>query len=383
MEADVRQLIQTIHDQPGRIVLVTAGAGTYALAWLLGVAGASRTLVEALIPYDWQSFDDFLGQTPAKYVEATTARLMAGRAFTRARWLIEEDEPLIGFACTATIVTDRPKKGAHRAHIAIWQPERVSWYHLKLAKGKRNRSEEEGLVSRFMLNGIAEAFDISQRLELAMGEGDEIVQGETDIVNLVNELMMGKRPFFHLRADGALSGKTSPMALLSGAFNPLHDGHLSLAQVAEEMTGLPAAFEIAALNADKPTVPAKVTLWRLGQFAGRWQALVSNAATFAEKALLYPGTTFVVGFDTAARVLEWRFYEGSKKKMMAAMETIRQQGCRFLVAGRLTNVGRFQEAYELKMPASVADLFEPIPSHRFRRDISSTDLRNAGKRGSR
>ena len=87
MDSDVRQLIQTIHDCNTRLVLVTAGAGTHALSNLLGVPGATRTLLEALVPYSEAAFDEFLGQTPPHYVAADTAALLAGRAFTRARWL--------------------------------------------------------------------------------------------------------------------------------------------------------------------------------------------------------------------------------------------------------------------------------------------------------
>jgi hypothetical protein len=384
MEADIQKLIEKIHNQEGRIVYVTAGAGTYALAWLLGVAGASRTVIEALVPYDWHAFDDFLGQTPARYVDAGTARLMAGRAFTRADWLIREDEPLVGVACTATIVTDRPKKGDHRAHVALWSPERVVWQRLTLDKGRRDRGGEETMVSRHILNVLAEALGMPERLDLALETGDILETGGTDIAGSVAQLMNGGMAMFHLQADGTFGNETpKPYSLLSGSFNPLHDGHLSLAQAASDMTGLPPAFEITLMNADKAALAASDALHRIAQFAGRWDIFASNAGTFAQKAILYPGSTFVVGFDTAARVLEWRFYEGSRVKMGEAMETIQAQGCRFLVAGRTDSQGKFQEAYELKVPLRYKDLFEPMPSHRFRRDISSTDLRNTGARGSR
>ena len=37
MEKEIQHLVETIHDTPGRIVLVSAGAGTQSLAWILGV----------------------------------------------------------------------------------------------------------------------------------------------------------------------------------------------------------------------------------------------------------------------------------------------------------------------------------------------------------
>ena len=73
MDANIRELVQQIHDAPPRIVLVTAGAGSEALAWLMAVPGASRTLIEGLVPYDSAAFNDFLGQEPAQYVSADVA----------------------------------------------------------------------------------------------------------------------------------------------------------------------------------------------------------------------------------------------------------------------------------------------------------------------
>ncbi len=144
MDSNTRQLVQAIHDSPMQLVLVAAGAGTQALSNLLNVAGASRTLLEALVPYSEASFDAFLGQTPAQYVAEETARLMAGRAYTRARWLQSTATPVIGLSCTATIITDRPKRGEHRAYIAVWQPEKLTCISIQLEKG----SNEIGLVKK-------------------------------------------------------------------------------------------------------------------------------------------------------------------------------------------------------------------------------------------
>ncbi|MEJ2750913.1 MAG: hypothetical protein P8183_23845, partial [Anaerolineae bacterium] len=166
MKQDVRQLVQAIHDSPHRTMLVAAGAGTQALSDLLGVAGASRTLLEALVPYSTPAFDEFLGQTPEQYVSPATVRLLAGRAFTRARWLEAKNDhnPVVGLACTATIITDRPKRGEHRAYIATWQQERLTWHALHLQKGARDRAGEEGMVSRVMLNSLAQAAGVPYQL---------------------------------------------------------------------------------------------------------------------------------------------------------------------------------------------------------------------------
>ena len=176
MEANTQKLVQAIHDAPTQIVYVAAGAGTQALSDILSVAGATRTLLEALVPYSEAAFIDFLGQRPPQYVHRKTAKLMAGRAFTRARQLDEIGTNLIGVACTATIITDRPKRGEHRAHIAIWQANHLKHIKIHLDKGARNRTGEENLVSNLILNAIAEACDIDSRVDIPLLPEDALTE---------------------------------------------------------------------------------------------------------------------------------------------------------------------------------------------------------------
>lgn len=44
----------------------------------------------------------------------------AGRAFTRALELKKAENVVFGLSCTAALISEKPKKGNHRAHIAIW-----------------------------------------------------------------------------------------------------------------------------------------------------------------------------------------------------------------------------------------------------------------------
>ena len=54
------------------------------MSWLLAVAGASRTVLEALAPYSPSSMAQFLGHRPEQSVDVQTARDMARRAYQRA-----------------------------------------------------------------------------------------------------------------------------------------------------------------------------------------------------------------------------------------------------------------------------------------------------------
>ncbi|MBE2223489.1 MAG: hypothetical protein IAF02_18255 [Anaerolineae bacterium] len=381
MDENIRQLVQAIHDSPTHIVLVTAGAGTQALSHLLGVAGASRTLLEALIPYNQASFDDFLGQSPSQYVADETACLMAGRAYTRARWLLAADSPVLGIACTATIATDRPKRGEHRAHIALWQPEQLICHRLLLEKGTRDRAGEEDVISRQIINMLADACGLAASLPLSLAAADSLTEIRYEFGKPVQALLRGELSYFSIEDNGRLHTTNHlPQLLLSGSFNPLHAGHLEMAQTAAALTHKPVAFELPIANADKPPLPQQTVLRRLAQFAGRHAIYVSTAPTFVEKSRLYPGTTFVVGYDTALRILQPRFYQNSQAIMLESLAKIKAQGCSFLVAGRVAENGRFHQASDLTILQGFTDLFQPIP---FRKDISSSELRKTGQKGSR
>lgn len=377
MPSAVHTLVQQMHDAPGMVALVTAGAGTQSLAWLLGVAGASRTLLEAHVPYSKTAFDGYIGRPPEKYVSAEAARLLAGNALRRARTLRPSDTtPVIGLACTATIVTDRPKKGEHRACVAAWSETAVISHELVLAKGLRDRDGEEEVVSWLILNTLAEAMGLAERLPLPLLGQEVVVREVVDLAGSVGRVLAGQTEFVGVYADGRVrEAGIRPRVLLSGSFNPLHAGHEGLANAAADLLGQPVALDLALVNADKPPLALEVALGRLGQMAGRWPIYLTRAATFVEKARLFPGVAFVVGHDTAVRLLAPRYYAKEEGGVTAVLDELRQLGVRFVVAGRTNAEGVFHDAADLSIPMGYDSLFIPLPARKFRLDISSTALR--------
>jgi len=135
----------------------------------------------------------------------------------------------------------------------------------------------------------------------------------------------------------------------------------------------PVVYELSLFNADKPPLDYITVEERCRQFQDAPVALTA-AGTFADKARLFPNSTFVVGFDTARRLLEPRFYGDSDARMQAALDQLRQQGCRFLVAGRCID-GVFHTIKDLAVPPRWRGLFLELPESAFREDVSSTELR--------
>ena len=100
---EIRPHVEKIHATPHKAVVAVSGAGTQAVAWLLGVAGASRTILEALVPYGRESMRAFLGFEPEQSASAQTAKDMSESAYKQAKSQLEDDSPPVGLACAATI----------------------------------------------------------------------------------------------------------------------------------------------------------------------------------------------------------------------------------------------------------------------------------------
>ncbi len=169
-------LIQAIHAAPQRLVYVFAGAGSLALHWLHAVAGSSRTLLEARDCYAPRSLAAVLGAPPNRAVSVETASAMADWAWKYAASLAEGPWPLLGVGCTAAIVTDRARRGADRAVVAVRSASDRRIYELVFAREQRDRASEEELISRLVILVIAEACGLGQaRLDLAPGEALRLV----------------------------------------------------------------------------------------------------------------------------------------------------------------------------------------------------------------
>lgn len=151
-------LITAIHDTPWLIVLAVAGGGNASITDLLDVPGASRTLLEVRVPYAHAAMVDLLGgESPDGAVSEPTAEALAQACFDRARFLAPDHAQLLGVACTAALVSDRPKRGEHRAHIAIAAATRMTHRRVDLVKGALDRRGEDRVVADAIIRCLAQA----------------------------------------------------------------------------------------------------------------------------------------------------------------------------------------------------------------------------------
>src|SRR5438093_5579606 len=123
----IHDLIVALHAAPAKWVLALTGGGASAAGELLSVPGGSRTLLEIVVPYQELALAEYLGHRPASFCSEATGQVMARRALERARWLAP-GEQVYGLGCTASLCSDRPKRGDHRVHVSTCGGEQLrSW----------------------------------------------------------------------------------------------------------------------------------------------------------------------------------------------------------------------------------------------------------------
>lgn len=166
-----------------------------------------------------------------------------------------------------------------------------------------------------------------------------------------------------------------PLAVLPGSFNPLHHGHRRLAEIVGRRLGTVVHFELSVANVDKPDLSPDEVARRVAQFAGVGPVWVTYAARFAEKAALFPGAAFVVGWDTAVRLIDPRYYAGNEGQRDEALRAVRAAGCRVVVGGRVDAGGAFRVWDGAGLSAELRSLFDDLSESEFRADVSSTVLR--------
>jgi hypothetical protein len=379
-----QQLIPALHASGRKAALAITGGGSGAIGELLRVPGGSRLLIEAQVPYDEVALATFLGSAPAQACSADTAIAMAQTARARAAKLSPAGADLVGLGATAALVSDRPRRGEHRFHIAFANGAGVGHCTCVLAKGRRDRAAEEDLVSRAIVLWLARACGIAAPSPRSLPDADEHY-AETVVAagaagDTIDRLLAGEHDRVTVQADGQIMlSAPQPFVLFPGSFNPMHEGHVLLARVAEELRQQPLAFEISVTNVDKPPLAGDTVRNRLAQFAWKSPVELTRAPTFVEKSRLFPRTTFVVGADTAERLFGPKYYGNDEARMHMALEEIASSGSSFLVAVRIDAAGRVRALNDIPVPRRYVDLFTEIPEHLFRVDTSSSEIRARGR----
>ena len=376
MNSNLEYSITRIHNSKTKLVMSVSGVGSQSINWLLSVPGASKTLLEATIPYSNESLNSYIGEVPGQYVCKTTALSMAKAAYIRGTQYGSNGMDIIGVSCTGAISTNRKRRGPNQAFIGLWGPRLKYVAHLILKKGERNRVEEEELVSSLIVQYIEEKLLGNSTLSVELNELESVSIDETEFSSDLDSLMGGHISSI-TSAGSDLVGldKSFEGGILSGSFNPIHQGHIELSKLASGILGVPVAFEISVTNVDKsPLQPGEIKN-RVSQFEKSETVILTCAPLFAENAGIFKNSTFIIGSETALRLVDLKYYDNNVQNMYTSLQKVKDNKCNFLVAGRLQN-SEFNTIFDVAIPEAFLSMFNDIPESQFRMDLSSTELRN-------
>ena len=350
------------HQTPHVGVFFLTGGGSSFIDDLLGTAGASRSVLEARVPYAERALMEVLGGRPDQACSADTARSMAMAAFQRALMLGDRPADAFGFSATASLATDRTKRGACRAHVGIQTVTETLCLSAEFDAGL-GRAEQEAELNALCWHALSTLTP----LDVVAPPSHTSLSGHGQPA--WRDLILGT-------ADAVLAARGGHdhhdgHALFPGSFNPLHDGHRRMRDYAQELLGLPVAWELCVTNIEKPMLDFVAIEERLAQFdTPVW---LTRLPRFQGKARRFRGCTFVVGTDTLVRIADPRFYTDDRA-MHAALAELASLGIRFLVFGRHAD-GRFVTLNDLTLPDTLMNLCTGVSEQDFRVDVSSSSLR--------
>lgn len=365
----MKETILKIHESPFKIVLAITGGGAEAIGELLRHGNGSKTLLEAIVPYNTTAFNDFVKGIPDKYCSESAARDLAMAAFQRGVKLTNDIKNIVGIGTTSSLVKENERDGReHHVFVAIQTETHTLDYYSTLHGNNYSREDEETLTAEIILKALAHTCGALKYPPEKSSTTDEKIRN----------VVLGVKTCCRVEATSCqvepvdLAWETGKV-VFSGSFNPFHDQHAAMVSKASELTGCSVDLELCIRNVDKPALNyAEINhrLYELSKIGNLFENIyLTSMSTFAQKSEYFVNSTFVVGWDTFCRINDPKY--GNLEKII---EIFVKNNTKFMVfqRGQTTDTtlihSKLLEISKIYGP----EVLTPV-------DISSTEIRRGRK----
>jgi len=320
-----------------------SGAGTQVVRELWERPGASAWLSGATFPYAREETEEFLGFKPGG-VDHDAAVDLALEAYGRA---YRYGGSAVGLSLTASVASSRVHRGDHRVHAAVVTDEGAWSTDLVLRKGvgPEDRRTDDAVCTDVAMGLLGAALGL---------DGGDFEQRPLLQEELLDRVLA--RPVF-TRERTRTASLPWNAALMPGAYDPPHEGHLGVAGLVEARSWR-VVHHVTVDPPHKAALTAQQAVGRARMLRGRDVVFTRGDALYVDKARAHPGKPLVVGADALDRMLD----PGWGLPTRAVVDEFRRLGTKVFVVDRVVGelIVRCQDVLGRRGLAGGAGVFEVV-----------------------